>query len=245
MITEHKLNYYVGTIVAVVDNVSEKPKPGGKPIDDLLDGHVSQDHIAVATIPGVAEYVKVYPGRNQIDEPKLEDLVVIAVWDPAYLSYCTYEKLNENDFVGFRAHGKMVDITHDKITVGVFDESTEYKDADRPDVSSLAQVDLTKDGEVYVHAAKDITVDADSNVTITIKGNNTVKISGNNTINVDGNSEIKVSGSTKLNSPDVTITGGKLTVGGSCAVTGQGGFCGLPTCLLTNAPHVGHIISGT
>lgn len=253
MITEHKIDYYIGTIVAVVDNEKEKPNPEDKPIDELLEGHKSQEHIAIVTIPGMSEYIKAFPGRNQIDEPKIGDLAIVAVWDPIYHSYCTYEKLKENDFVGFRAHGKMVDITHDKITVGVFDESTEYKDEERPDCSKLAHIELTKEGAITVHAAKDITINADSNVTINIKGDDKVtiegdanlSISGNLEAQVDGDATMKVSGSTEVNSPDVTITGGKLTVGGSCAPTSKGGFCAIPVCPLTGAPHIGDVISGT
>jgi hypothetical protein len=80
-------------------------------------------------------------------------------------------------------------------------------------------------------------VDADSNVTITIKGNANVK--------VEGNADIKVSKSTKLTSPDVTITGGKLTVKGSSAPTGQGSFNCLPNCIFSGAIHNSHVISGT
>ena len=257
MIVENKPNYYIGTITYVESD------PLGLLTKDKLY------HEAVVSVPGVFENVLAFPARTNLDEPKVGDLVVVCSWDPVYNSYCTYEKLKENDFVGFRAHGKMVQINHEKIVVGVFDEGTEYKDDDVPDVSPIAHLEMDKSGNITVHAAKDITVNGDANCTITIKGNNTVTINGNNTVKIDGNSEIEVGGnlstkvsgnmeadvkgnmsvdvkgSTELSCPDVTITGGQLTVAGSCAVTGQGGFCGLPNCLLTNAPHVGHIISGT
>ena len=225
MIVENKLNFYIGTITHVEND------PLGLLKKDKLF------HEAVVTIPGVAENVLVFPGRNQIDEPKVGDLVVVCSWDPVYNSYCTYEKLKENDFVGFRAHGKMVQINHDEITIGVFDESETYKDDNVPDVSKLASMKMTKDGEIKVHAKSDITVDADSNVTITIKGNANVKVSGNVKLEVSGSADIKVSGSTKLTSPDVTITGGKLTVKGQATPDMNGPFTCVKNCIFSGAPH--------
>jgi hypothetical protein len=221
MIVENKLNFYIGTITHVEND------PLGLLKKDKLF------HEAVVTIPGVAENVLVFPGRNQIDEPKVGDLVVVCSWDPVYNSYCTYEKLKENDFVGFRAHGKMVQINHDEITIGVFDESETYKDDNVPDVSKLASMKMTKDGEINVHAKSDITVDADSNVTITIKGNANVK--------VEGNADIKVSKSTKLTSPDVTITGGKLTIKGQATSDMNGPFTCVKSCIFSGAPHSGSV----
>lgn len=249
MIVENKPNYYIGTITYVESD------PLGLLTKDKLY------HEAVVSVPGVFENVLAFPARTNLDEPKVGDLVVVCSWDPVYNSYCTYEKLKENDFVGFRAHGKMVQINHEKIVVGVFDEGTEYKDDDVPDVSPIAHLEMDKDGNITVHAAKDITVNGDANCTITIKGNNTVTINGNSNIKVDGNSEIEVggnlnakvggngdlniSGSTKLTSPDVTITGGKMTVGGSAAPNGNGGWNAIPICPLTGAIHRGDCLAGT
>ena len=92
MITEHKLDYYVGSIVGVVGN-DENPNPNEEPFTDLLKDHKSQEHIAVVTVPGLFEKIIAYPGRNQLDEPKIGDLVKVAVWDPHYNSYNTYDKL--------------------------------------------------------------------------------------------------------------------------------------------------------
>jgi hypothetical protein len=102
-----------------------------------------------------------------------------------------------------------------------------------PDVSKLASMKMTKDGEIKVHAKSDITVDADSNVTITIKGNANVK--------VEGNADIKVSKSTKLTSPDVTITGGKLTIKGQATPDMNGPFTCVKSCIFSGAPHSGSV----
>lgn len=253
MIVENKPSFYIGTITYVEND------PLGLLTKDRLY------HEAVVAVPGVFENVLAFPARTNLDEPKVGDLVVVCGWDPNYNSYCTYEKLKEDDFVGFRAHGKMVQIDHDKIVVGVFDETTEYKDAEVPDTSKLAHIELDKEGNITVHAAKDITVEGDSNCTITIKGNNTVTINGNSNIKVDGNSEVEVggnlsakvsgnldakvsgngdiniSGSTKLTSPDVTITGGQLTIKGQASVDMQGPFCGLKNCVFSGCPQTGSL----
>lgn len=214
MIVENELSYYIGTVTYVEND------PLGLLTKDRLY------HEAVVSVPGVFENVLAFPGRNQLDEPKVGDLVVVCSWDPVYNSYCTYEKLKENDFVGFRSSGKMVQINHEKIVVGVFDEGTQYKDDDVP--STIAHLEIDKGGNITVHAASNITVEG-KNCNITIKGN----------------AEINVNGSTKLTSPDVTVTGGTLTVDGTSEATGQGGFCGLKNCIFSGCLHTSHIVSGT
>lgn len=249
MIVENKLNSYIGTVTYVKDD------PNGLLKNDSLY------HEAVVSVPGVFENVLAFPKRPNLDEPKVGDLVEVYSWDPTFNSYCTYEKLKEDDFVGFRAHGKMVQINHDKIVVGVFDEETEYKDDEVPDVSKLAHLEMDKEGNILVHAAKNITVEGDSNCTITIKGNTNLKVEGNSKIDVAGNMEAKVSGnlnvessgnanikaggSAKIDSPSVTITGGQLTVKGNAVPNMQGPLNCLPKCIFSNAPHSSSLASGT
>ena len=257
MIVENKPNFYIGTITYVEND------PLGLLTKDKLY------HEAVVAVPGVFENVLAFPARTNLDEPKVGDLVVVCSWDPIYNSYCTYEKLKEDDFVGFRAHGKMVQINHEKIVVGVFDEQTEYKDPEVPDVSPIAHLEMDKDGNITVHAAKNLTVNGDANCTITIKGdtkitvegnsdlevkgnvtskiggnfegevkgNSEVKVEGNLEADVNGNGDINISGSTKLTSPDVTITGGKINIKGQAVPNMQGPFCAVPACIFSGAPH--------
>ena len=226
MIVENKPNYYIGTVTYVESD------PLGLLTKDKLY------HEAVVSVPGVFENVLAFPGRNQLDEPKVGDLVVVCAWDPVYNSYCTYEKLKENDFVGFRSSGKMVQINHDKIVVGVFDEGTEYKDDDVPDVSKLAHLEIDKEGNIEVHAAKNITVNGDADCTITIKGNANLTVEGN--VDIKGSKDIKVEASSTLTTTGKTWIGNNGTVAG----TGTGPFCSIPICPLVNIPHVGNISSG-
>ena len=222
---ETNTSFYIGTITYIKDD------PEG-----LLDKDPTY-HEIVLDIPGVAEGIKAFPVRGEVDEQKPGDLVIVCVHDPEYFSYNTYQKLKENDFVGFRAHGKMVDITPDYITVGVFEKGAdEYKDAERPDVTPYAHVKLTSAGEIDVHSKGNVTVTNDADVSITI--------SGNSDITINGNCNIKVSGSCNIDSPDVNITGASLTVNGTAAPSGSGPFCGIPACLFTGAPHVGNKSTG-
>ena len=230
MIVENKPNYYIGTITYVESD------PLGLLTKDKLY------HEAVVSVPGVFENVLAFPARTNLDEPKVGDLVVVCSWDPVYNSYCTYEKLKENDFVGFRSSGKMVQINHDKIIVGVFDEGTEYKDDDVP--STIAHLEIDKGGNITVHAAQKITVEG-KNCNITIKGNANLKVEGNVEADVKGNLCTDVKGSTELSCPDVTVTGGMMTVGGSAAPNGNGGWCAIPVCPLNGAIHRGDCLAGT
>ena len=226
MIVENKPNYYIGTVTYVESD------PLGLLTKDKLY------HEAVVSVPGVFENVLAFPARTNLDEPKVGDLVVVCSWDPVYNSYCTYEKLKENDFVGFRSSGKMVQINHDKIVVGVFDEETEYKDPEAPYVSKIAHLEMDKEGNITVHAAKNITVNGDADCTITIKGNTEIKVEGN--VDIKGSKDIKIEASSTLTTTGKTWIGNNGTVAG----TGTGPFCSIPVCPLVNIPHVGNVSSG-
>lgn len=217
MITEHKITCYIGNIVAVVDNVSEQPKPSDEIIDELLGEHKSLEHIVVVTVPGVFEKVKAYPRRDQCDEPKIGDLCVIYAWDPVYNSYCIYEKLREDEVVGFRAHGKLININHERIKIGVFDESTEYKDNEIPE-TPIAHIDLDKDGNITVHSSKDLNMYVEGDATINVKGN------------------CKIIADQVLTTTALTWKGNNGTV----TPTGKGPFCSIPICPVTGAPHTGN-----
>ena len=225
MIVENKLNSYIGTVTYVKDD------PNGLLKNDSLY------HEAVVSVPGVFENVLAFPKRPNLDEPKVGDLVEVYSWDPTFNSYCTYEKLKEDDFVGFRSSGKMVQINHDKIVVGVFDEETEYKDDEAPDVSKLAHLEMDKEGNILVHAAKEITIEGDSNCTITIKGDTNLKVEGNLNAKVSGNGDLNINGSTKLTSPDVTVTGGKINIKGQATPDANGPFTCVKNCIFSGAIH--------
>lgn len=194
--------YYTGTIVEILDPVLYEIK---------------------VDIPGVIQGVKAFPFRGEVDEPKVGDFVLLKCLDPIFQSYYLYQKIKENDFIGFRSNGKIVDITPDYIQLGIFDPSLEYTDTGdknyRPEVTDW------------------IKLDKDGNLDINLRSNSKIVIKGDSNIEVKGNCE--------LNSPSVTITGGKLTVKGTSSTDMGGPFNCIPTCPFSGAPHSGKIVTGT
>lgn len=256
----NKDQYFTGTIVEIVNPVLYQIK---------------------VDIPGISVSVNAFPMRGEIDEPRIGDFVLLRSLDPVFNSYYLYQKIKENDFIGFRSNGKIVDITPDYITVGIFDPLLEYNDLGEPDeteyggtASKYTRPELTdwvkldKDGNLEINLRANSTITIVGNNTINLTGENTIKVDnksnveitgnsninvggdsnisvgGSSNINVEGGSKINVGGSTELKCPDVTITGGKLTVSGT-ASPGSGPFCALPACLFTGATHTGNIVSGT
>lgn len=178
-------------------------------------------------IPGVTIGALALPFRGEIDEPMPGNIVLVKSLDPVFGSVYLYSKLKENPFIGFRSRGKICTITEDNIKIGVFDPSTQYDDETVPEITSWITINSAGDVEIEAPGEMKVNVGADKTVTIA------------------GSCNIIVSGSCKVESPDVTVTGGKLTVAGTAGATGQGGFCAIPVCPFSGAPHIGHIISGT
>ena len=258
----NKDQYFTGTITEIVDPVLYQIK---------------------VDIPGMASSVMAFPMRGEIDEPVVGDFVLLRSLDPIFNSYFLYQKIKENDFIGFRSNGKYVDITPDYILLGIFDPSTRKNDFEKDGDSEENKNDnqeaffedhgdikhggfrpqptdwikLDKDGnlEISIRANSTITINGEDNPnTIIIKGENEITVEKNSTIAIKGDSSIKVDGSTTLECPTVEIKsnskialsgGGSLeTSAGTCAPTGSGGFCGIPTCPFSGAPHIGNKITG-
>jgi hypothetical protein len=89
-------------------------------------------------------------------------------------------------------------------------------------------------------------VNGDSNCTITIKGNASLTVEGNVESDIKGNLSADVKGSTELSCPDVTVTGGMMTVNGNASPDASGGgWCAIPVCPLNGMIHRGKTINGT
>lgn len=218
MLDTPKLDLYLGSVHEVKDRVTYE---------------------ITADIPGVAQEVRAYPySRGEMDEPVEGNLIYLLSIDPVYHSVFLYTKAKENDFIGIRSNGKLVDITPDYITIGVYDTSTTSPDDTRPDPSK-SYLKMDSSGNIEIMAT--------GNEKIEIKGDSEVKVSGNVNIEVSGDANIKVSGNTTLDSPNVNVTGGNLTTskGGSVSPTGNGGFNCLPQCIFSGVIHQGNKISGT
>lgn len=102
-----------------------------------------------------------FPYRNEVDEPKPGDLVMVDILDDVFCSLILYRKVKdlENDnFVGFRALGKMVSITKDDITISNFDKE-EYSDNETPD--SVNFIKISKDGTIEIKSDANIKIKTD------------------------------------------------------------------------------------
>lgn len=219
---EHKIDVYLGVVTNVIRQPSTSLKiPGDPHEEDMVSGHDALEHIIVAAVPGVYEHLRALPEKSNLDEPKIGDKVIIYVWDTIYNSYNTYRKLQENDIVGFRAHGKMLDITHERFKVGVFDETKEYSEDERPE-TPISHVEMDKYGNILVHGSKDTTVYIEGDVTVNVMGDCTLKVNG------------------KLTHKASQWEGND----GMVSPTGTGPFCGIPICPFTGAPHIGNISIG-
>ena len=225
--SKSSINYYTGIVVEVIDPVLYQIK---------------------VDIPGINKQLPAFPMRGEVDEPKVNDFVLLYCFDPIYNSYMLYHKIKENDFIGFRSNGKMIDVTPDYIKVAIFDPSTEYyddkdKSLHRPEPTDWIKLDKDGNLEIFLRANSTVTISGDSVVDVT--GKSEVKIGGDSTINVSGNSDITVSGNTTLNSPKVTVTGGQLITKGKSNTDLNGPFNAIPMCPFSGAPHCGSTVSGT
>lgn len=186
-------NYYTGVVIAVTPDD-----------DDRLEND-KEWHEVLIDIPGVIQGVKAFPFRDELDEPKINDKVLVLDVDPLYHSYFLYRKLKEDGFIGFRSSGKMVSITPDDITIGVFgpndnDEYPDYAEDEVPDCDPGD--DGSGNGCVYAKFTKagDIEIKAKGNCNINISGDSgcTVNIKGNSEVNVDGDTTLTCKGDIAL-----------------------------------------------
>lgn len=212
--------YYTGTVVEVLDKVLYEIK---------------------VDIPGIKSGVKAFPFRGEVDEPRVGDFVLLKCLDPVFQSYYLYQKIKENDFIGFRSNGKMVDITPDYIKVAVYDPGTEYNDPDnnpRPVPSDL--IEITKDGVLNISMRSDGNVYIGGNCTVHIGENCNIEVMGNCNATVHGKTNIETIGSTVVKGSDVTLKGpGTLTVKGKVVAGGHnalGPFVLSPTFLAPGSP---------
>ena len=195
-----KPQYFIGTVKEI-----------SKDNNDKLENE-REFHEIIVDIPGVIQGVKAYPRMGELDEPKIGDQVLLLSLDPEYNSYFLYEKLKESDFIGFRASGKMVDITPDYITVGVFKEDlTDYGNeehwisgpgGDKISKNHITSVTIDNKGTITVEAAKDN--GDEGNLDVYLKGKSNIEIHGSdgNTIKIDKDSNIEIGGDS-----NVKITG--------------------------------------
>ena len=210
--------YYTGTIVEILDKLLYEIK---------------------VDIPGVKSGVTAYPMRGEIDEPRVGDFVFLRCLDPVFQSYYLYHKIKENDFIGFRSRGKMVDVTPEYIQIAIFNpdndswndfsENTSTDDLGRevggyrPEVTDWVRID--KNGNLNMYLRNNVRIDVSGSENITIQGNVTLKVNGKTTVQSQ-NIEIKGPSTLKFNGTctpvvDSNITGGPFVVDKTFGTPGQ------------------------
>lgn len=200
MLDTPKLDLYLGSVHEVKDRVTYE---------------------ITADIPGVAQEVRAYPySRGEMDEPVEGNLIYLLSIDPVYHSVFLYTKAKENDFIGIRSNGKLIDITPDYITIGVYDTSTTSPDDTRPDPSKSF-----------------LRMDSSGNIEIMAIGNKKVKISGNVNIEVSGDANINVSGTTNIDGSTLNINSGTINMNKKLPNPGSGPLNCIPNCLFSGIAH--------
>ena len=157
-IKDMETKYYIGQITSVNNDYSEV---NGE--DGLLKRNYQQ---IVATIPGFIERVVAMPIKGMNDEPKVGDTVLLYCLDPIFHSHYIYQVLKENDFIGIRAAGKLVEIAEDKVRIAVYEKDMEYKEDDVPGSENeadrkerlKASITLKEDGSIEIYSEKGITI---------------------------------------------------------------------------------------
>lgn len=195
-----KIDFYLGSVHEVIDRVTYE---------------------ITADIPGVAQEVKAYPwSRGEMDEPVAGNLIYLIALDPVYHSVYLYMKAKENDFIGIRSNGKMIDITPDYISMGVYETDTTSKDGERPDLSKS-----------YCK------MDSEGNIEIMATGNEKITIKGNVNVEVSGNADIKVSGTTNIDGSTLNINSGTINMNKKLPNPGSGPLNCIPSCLFSGVAH--------
>lgn len=207
-------------------------------------------------IPGYNEALPAFPKRGEVDEPRVGDVVILTELDPLYKSYYLWEKLKENNFIGIRARGKVLKMSADEISLGIFDPSDtawyDKNDGADPTPESTSWIKIDKNGNIDINAEGDqkINITGKSEVTIggdskvDISGNCNITVSGNTKIESSGNCDIKASGNCTIDSPNATITGGTFNLKGT-GVPGSGPMNCLTNCIFSGCIHGSAQATGT
>lgn len=195
---------------------------------DFKFGTVSQivdDHkfIIKFTIRDYIEDAIAYP-VNQKDEPNVGDPIIIMEIETIFGFSFMYQKMRLKDHTRMKLLQSIVSIYDDHVEIhaGGPDKNDKYDEA-----KSL--IWINNDGTILVKSEDSVTIETK---TCLVKAEDSATI------------ETKTC---TLQANDVNITGGNLTTvnGGQCTPTGSGGFCAIPICPLSGAPHIGNQIKGT
>lgn len=198
------------------------------------DGYDPDLYVVEVDVPGDNFSYTSFPKRNEPDEPRINDIVLLQAFDSTWHSYSLYERLKENKFIGIRSRGKQIKMDTDTISIGIFDPEEEYHNNET--LESYKERELTswikidKDGNLDIKMENNATINIEGNVTINVKGNVDAVIEGSVNAEVKNDASINVKGKTDLTSPNINISGpGTLTCAGTVVGEAGGGpFCAFP-----------------
>lgn len=203
-----KVDYYIGTIVEVLDPVLYEIR---------------------CDIPGVFDGVKAFPIRGEVDEPRVGDFVILKSFDPVYHSYFLYQKLKENDFIGFRSNGKMIDITPDYIEMCIFDPEENWNDDQgdekyRPTATTWIQLDKGGNLKISLNGENSkIDLNCSGNTELKMNGNVKIWSGGNTEIEASGNLTLKAGATLNFQGPVIKFSGGGQVIMNGTAMPGTPG----------------------
>lgn len=111
-------------------------------------------------------------------------------------------------------------------------------------------IKLNHDGTLEIDTPSNVTINNHAKVNVHITGATDLKCDDDVTIQVEKKVDVHVTGETTfkcddnvtIDSPNVTVQGGKLVKNGSVPAEGSGGFCCITNCHYDGAPHVGTMI---
>lgn len=148
-------NYLLGIVRAIDSEGDERLK------------NSKEYHEIICDVPGIIIGAHCFPKSGEIDEPRIGDQVLLLDLDPLYHSYMIYEKLKEDDFIGFRASGNVMSITPEGMTIGTYNiddagqESWESKDEPESLNASISLEKSSDDNDnIELKAAGVIKLDA-------------------------------------------------------------------------------------
>jgi hypothetical protein len=83
-----------------------------------------------------------------------------------------------------------------------------------------------------------VKMDNDGNMEVEAQGDIKITVTGNTTINTTGNTKVESTGNVEIKGATVKIDGTSNIASGQ-----PGGFCSLPSCLFTGAPHTSNTLN--
>ena len=158
---------------------------------------------------------------DTFDEPNVGDPIYLIELDHPYEFSYMWKKMRLFDHTRMKLLDSIVDIHDDHVEIHAGEGKSVVK--------------INNDGTIHVESKDSVTV---KTKTLNVEDTDT-KIKATN-VKVEATS-VEVKGTT------VNITGGTLKTGngGVAAPTSKGGFCAIPICPLTGAPHIGDVLTGT